>query len=65
LGRNWQCLGKKLPKGHGIGGEPFLSITIDDLSFEHPLVVFAFPQDDETWDITWRRRRGTSKSDAA
>jgi len=35
----------------------FLSLTIDDPSFPHPLNVAAFPNNEGGYDITWRRRQ--------
>ena len=47
-------------------GETFLSLTIDDPSFAHPLNVSAFkkPNSDE-YRITWRRRQDRQQSTAA
>ena len=61
IGGAWE----KTPKGHGMGGEPFLSITIDDPSFEQGLNVAAFTNDGKTWDVTWRRRQNSATPEAA
>ena len=42
------------------GKEEFLSMLIDDPSFEQPLNIAAFPTDEEgDFNIVWRRRQDT------
>ena len=46
-------------------GEKFLSLTIDDPSFGHPLNVAAFKtKGGDQWDITWRRRQDQKTKDS-
>ena len=62
IGSAW----RKLPKSRGLAGEEFLSLTIDDPSFEGPMNVAAFTEDGgKRWDIMWRRRQDRSEPDAA
>lgn len=35
----------------------FLSLTIDDMSLPNTLNVAAFKNNEDGWDITWRRRQ--------
>ncbi len=45
-------------------GEQFLSLTLDDPSFSHPLNVAAFKvENSDEWDVTWRRRQDRSSTD--
>lgn len=37
-------------------GEEFLSVNIDDQSFERPISFAVFRDDENTWEATWRRR---------
>lgn len=48
-----------------IGEAPkeFFSMTFDDPSFEHPLNVAAFPNGDDEWQITWRRRQNSENTE--
>jgi len=47
-------------------GETFLSLTIDDPSFAHPLNVSAFKSpDSDKYRVTWRRRQERQQSPAA
>lgn len=41
-------------------GEEFLSVNIDDPSFERPLSFALFRDDENTWEATWRRREITN-----
>lgn len=44
-------------------GETFLSLTLDDPSFSHPLNVSAFKEKDgDGYTITWRRRQARTAS---
>ncbi|MBO6796953.1 DUF736 family protein [Maricaulis sp.] len=52
LGSAWT---KTLNRGPN-AGETFLSVTLDDPSFSHPL-NFAVFKDGETANATWRRRQ--------
>ncbi len=61
IGNAW----KKLPKGVELAGDEFLSLTIDDPSFNRSMNVAAFLREDKTWDITWRRRQDRPDTDAA
>lgn len=62
LGVAW----RKKPTRFGADQNDFLSITLDDPSFEKPLNVAAFVQaNGQTWDITWRRRQDRTNSEAA
>lgn len=62
LGAAWL----KKPNRFGSDQKDFLSITLDDQSFEKPLNVTAFVQaDGKTWDITWRRRQEKPNNEAA
>jgi uncharacterized protein (DUF736 family) len=38
----------------------FLSLTLDDPSFPHPLNVAAFPKEKGEWEISWRRRQAAA-----
>jgi len=47
-------------------GQTFLSITLDDPSFPHPLNVSAFKQaNSDEYAITWRRRQDRTTAAAA
>ena len=47
-------------------GETFLSLTLDDPSFSHPLNVSAFKdKDGNGYTITWRRRQAGNAQAAA
>ena len=53
VGNAWKKTRKKL----GMMGEDFLSITIDDPSFDKSINVAAFLREEKTWDVMWRRRQ--------
>ena len=47
-------------------GETFLSLTLDDPSFSHPLNVSAFKEKNgDGYTITWRRRQSGNSSQAS
>jgi len=65
-GNYWVQIGnawKKIPRMATGPDQYFLSITIDDLSFDKPINVAAFKSGNETWDVTWRRRQDRSEND--
>jgi uncharacterized protein (DUF736 family) len=37
-------------------GEAFLTITLDDPSFDRPINIAAFPEKDGGYQISWRRQ---------
>jgi len=47
---------KKIVNGPNAGGE-FLSVTLDDPSFEHPLNFAVFQEGNGQWNAVWRRRQ--------
>ncbi len=47
---------KKIVNGPNAGGE-FLSVTLDDPSFEHPLNFAVFQKENGQWNAVWRRRQ--------
>ena len=54
VGSAWK---KTIQSGENLGDD-FLSLTIDDPGFSHPLNVAAFKSDGQwTWSIVWRRRQ--------
>jgi uncharacterized protein (DUF736 family) len=56
----------KKPKRYGVDQNEFLSLTFDDPSFEKPLYVAAFSQDDgKNWNVTWRRRQERANNSEA
>lgn len=52
IGAAWT---KTMKRGTGVG-EEFLSVTLDDPSFPHP-INFAVFRDEDTAIATWRRRQ--------
>ena len=50
IGAAWE----KRPKS---GGDPYLSLSIDDPSFEKPIHLYAFKKGEGHWDIVWQRPR--------
>ena len=56
---------RKTIRTGGRAGEEFLSLTIDDPSFESPLNVAAFKNGRPgEWDVGWRRRQDRPAADA-
>lgn len=53
VGAGW-CKTLKSPDRFG---EVFISLTLDDPSFPHPLNVAAFKDGEDSYRITWRRRQ--------
>jgi len=47
---------KQIVNGPNSGGE-FLSVTLDDPSFEHPLNFAVFREGNRQWNAVWRRRQ--------
>lgn len=61
IGAAW----RKTPVRYAEHMDEFLSLTLDDPSFDQRLNIAAFPKGNGEWDITWRRRQSNQAAETA
>lgn len=59
IGAAWERTIERGP----LSGQKMLSITLDDPSFDQKLSVTAFPREGGSYEIVWRRSRGSDGQD--